>query len=152
MDEVSCVGDIIIKMIGIDTDIDICCMRRAIIRNVSLRSPFQKVKWGTWKSLWKEGGRTGPGVGGEIFRGSPWDLYSAILQTQRGLRLTNCPLARFFALCGSSLDRLANLGVQKMAGRNKFHWRWQRTRLDGISCLVGYCLWIPHFLVFSGLL
>lgn len=92
MDEVSCVGDIIIKMIGIDTDIDtdidLCCMRRAIMRNVSLRSLFQKVKWGTWRSLWKGGGRTGLGVGGEIFRGY---LFSAILQTQRGLRLTNLP-------------------------------------------------------------
>jgi hypothetical protein len=58
----------------IDMDIDICCMRQAIIRNVSLRSLFQKVKWGTWKSLWKGGGRTGPGVGGEIFRGCPWDI------------------------------------------------------------------------------
>lgn len=78
MDEVSCVGDIIIRMIGtntdIDMDIDICCMRQAINRNVSLRSLFQKVKWGTWKSLWKGGGRTGPGVGGEIFRGCPWDI------------------------------------------------------------------------------
>jgi len=133
-------------------DIDICCMRQAINRNVSLRSLFQKVKWGTWKSLWKGGGRTGPGVGGEIFRGCPW-TYSGISQTQEGLRLTNLSCgALLWSLAFLHLDRLAHFGVQKVAGRNKFHWCRQRTCVDGIPCLVGYRVWIPRFLVCSGLL